>query len=166
MASFSYCLNTNDGTFTLTQGATVTVFTEDAEDYAFEDEGRPDFDYEVAAWFYNHDERTGIMVFLREAERVGEPRTVAAIRRYKASSYACIDDEAVYEDMPHPESMTWYSEDDEEEEETHPDHYPTRTEQEDWTRRCCWVCREWVSCGNFKEDDRFYCETHSDEEDS
>ena len=42
--------------------------------------------------------------------------------------------------------------------------YPTKEQQEDLTSRCCWVCREWVSCGNFKEDGLFYCEDHYEED--
>ena len=45
------------------------------------------------------------------------------------------------------------------------DQYPSKEVMEDWTRRPCWVCREDVSCGNFKEDGRFYCEDHYEPDD-
>jgi hypothetical protein len=38
--------------------------------------------------------------------------------------------------------------------------YPSKEEMEDWTRRPCYVCREEVSCGNFDNEGKFYCEDH------
>jgi hypothetical protein len=78
------------------------------------------------------------------------------------------------------EEQTWCSEcwcDNEEEmraegwlDDEDEEPYPTRQEMADWTRKPCWECwqsgdRTGVSCGNFAEDDRFYCEEHDHTED-